>query len=136
MMGHSACGPKTEIVLAQYKDQPPKVMPLADLYPFPSLYLGLSTAEQLVKGKALQKKMQLQSPPALPPHAQDVLNAAKAAGEQDSRNDLHPIRYGAAAALKSSEGKITIVQTAQRKVRTCTRGLHSNVDCLWLSLIQ
>ena len=120
MMGHSACGPKTEIVLAQYKNQPPKVMSLAELYPFPSLYLGLSAAEQLAKGTALQKKMmQLQSPPALPPHAQDVLEAAKAAGGQDRRNDLHPIRYGAAAALKSPEGKITIVQTAQRKVHTC-----------------
>lgn len=125
MYGHAACSPETRVVLqsAQSKEHPwPWILTLRELYPYPSIYMGLNVKGQLQLGNMYAHE-----------HVQDdvsleltglrqrdieidrLVQAAHKATDFDDRDVLHAMRYGAAAALLLEDNRIEIVTASQRK---------------------
>jgi cytidine deaminase len=125
MYGHAACSPETRVVMqsAKSKEHPwpvPWISSLRELYPHPSIYMGLNVQGQLQLGSMYANE-----------HVQDddslklaglshkeialLMQAALKATEFDDLDVLHAMRYGAAAALLLEDNRVEIVSASQRK---------------------
>ena len=125
MFGHAACSPDTRVVMqsAQSKEHSwPWISSLRELYPYPSIYMGLNVKGQLQLGNLyanehVQDDMSLELS-GLSQRNMEVdrlVEAAQKATEFDDRDVLHAMRYGAAAALLLEDDTIEIVTASQRK---------------------
>lgn len=107
LYGHPATNDTTPVIM-QSADQTSKpwVSSLQELYPHPSLYMKLSVEEQLIRGPVLAEEQQGFIPtttdsPFSPDDVRQVIQAAQEAAQDDHRDVVHPIRYGAAILTKN-----------------------------------
>eukprot|EP00797_Seminavis_robusta_P013895 Sro2119_g315370.2 (213) ;mRNA; r:11800-12438 len=82
----------------------PLCLNLSDLHPFPSIYAGLTPEEQMKFGRTLQSSIQqqveqLQVTGLSHTQMSNLIQAAQNASQQDIRDSLHAMRYGAAVAI-------------------------------------
>jgi cytidine deaminase len=121
MYGHPATRPTTRVVLqSKVPESEPLILTLAELQPFPSIYIGLKPEEQLEMGGKYQQRIcmaleQLQVPGLSQQNMIRLVKAARDACQLDDRDSLHAIRYGAAIALEQEKGHIEILQASQLK---------------------
>lgn len=98
----------TRIVLQSCeRDSDPLVLSLRQLYPYPSIYRGLGRDECVQLGEKLKDRVSNQwkhiaIPGLTTEQVQALLECARAATARDTRDALHPIRYGAAALLSDA----------------------------------
>jgi hypothetical protein len=135
LYGHPATHPSRTRVVLQSSDPTtsvPWILTLADLYPYPSVYSGLTASEQVQLGRAKQPEIALQMttfdiPDVLSTaEMQTLLQTAQQAALQDGRTNLHPMQYGAAVAygrrrrscdkdMVDGNPQIHFLQACQRK---------------------
>ena len=128
MFGHPAIASSSTGIVMQSADtsSKPWISNLQSLYPHPSPYMKLTVEEQIEKGTAWKRSGKLweikeqvakDTLPFTAAHVQQVLRAAQQAAEDDCRDVVHPIRYGAALLLikKDSLHNPVVIQAAQRK---------------------
>jgi cytidine deaminase len=125
MYGHSACSPETRVVLqsALQKEHPwPWILTLRELYPYPSIYMGLNVKGQLQLGHLYANEhvqddasLELSGLSQKNIEVDRLVQAAQKATEFDDRDVLHAMRYGAAAAILLEDDTIEIVTASQRK---------------------
>jgi cytidine deaminase len=119
--GHAATCSKTRFVLqGRSINNTLRILTLADLHPYPSIYSGRSAQQQLVLGVALEShiKQQCNSDLIIPLVGSDplvrMLQTAHQACWSDTTVQVHPIRYGACAMVRISD-TMHWVQASQRK---------------------
>jgi cytidine deaminase len=123
MYGHAACSPETRVVLQSApskEDSWPWILTLRELYPYPSIYMGLNVKAQLQLGSLyanehVQDDASLELSGLSHNEIDRLVEAAQKATDFDDRDVLHAMRYGAAAALLMEDNRIEIVSASQRK---------------------
>jgi cytidine deaminase len=125
MYGHAACSPETRVVMqsAQSKEHAwPWIVTMRELYPYPSIYMGLNVKEQLQLGHLYANEhvqddvsLELSGLSQRNIEVDRLVEAAQKATKFDDRDVLHAMRYGAAAALLLENDTIEIVTASQRK---------------------
>jgi len=136
--GHTSVTDVTRVVMQSSDPTSPTwTLTMAELFPFPSIYAGMTAAEQWEYGMSLEEDMELQIgdfstgninsgtssgiPGMFPDQILRLIEAAHQASLRDDLDVLHPIRYGAAMALSrphqpgGSGGTIEFIQASQVK---------------------
>uniref|UniRef100_A0A7S2YQI8 Uncharacterized protein n=1 Tax=Entomoneis paludosa TaxID=265537 RepID=A0A7S2YQI8_9STRA len=97
---------------------------LAELYPHPPLYMGLPVVEQQRLGQEMQPQISSQIPLLANTKTtttsntfwKDLWEKAQQATQEDTRDDVHAIRYGAAAALMdTTSNQVSYITASQCK---------------------
>lgn len=121
MYSHPATLPTTRVV-AQSKDpeSEPSVWTLGELHPYASIYIGMSPQQQMDFGTKHQLKVQteiekLELLELTEEHVLQLVRAARSACQLDTKDSVHSIRYGAAAALQSHDAHVHFIQASQVK---------------------
>eukprot|EP00977_Amphora_coffeiformis_P029837 scaffold42984_cov221-Amphora_coffeaeformis.AAC.2 len=125
MYGHPAVTDTTPIIMQSADEgSAPWVSNLQELYPHPSRYMKLSVEEQLVAGQAAsttnEKKLVVLTDSLQPQEfstnqIHKVLAEAQRATLEDNKDEVHPIRYGAAVLWVEGREEIRMLSASQRK---------------------
>jgi cytidine deaminase len=120
MYGHPSVKATTTFVLqSEDASSEPWIVDLQEMYPHPTLYMKLSVDEILEKGKEYGAQLKNAPLPTVPGlkegDLKELLSKASRAAQQDDREEVHPIRYGAAAVMRQSDRSLRYCQAAQRK---------------------
>lgn len=136
--GHISVTDETRVVMQSSDPTSPTwTLTMAELFPFPSIYAGMTASEQCEYGMSLEEDMELQIgdfstgnnnsgtssgiPGMFPDQILRLVEAAHQASLRDDLDVLHPIRYGAAMALirphqpGGGGGTIEFIQASQVK---------------------
>ena len=127
MYGHPAVTDTTPIIMQSADEKSaPWVSNLQELYPYPSLYMKLSVEGQLAAGQAaaVNEKDSIKLVAWTDSSEQEfstiqvhkVLAEARHATLQDSKDVVHPMRYGAAALWVENRQEVRMISASQRKV--------------------
>lgn len=118
---HFATSPETRFVLQSCcETSTPWVVTLRELHPYPSLYSGMTAQEQLLMGQTIEPTIERLlsefeiSGLLFNDQILRLMDAAHRAALQDDRDALHPLRYGAAMAVRIHD-KVEIIQASQMK---------------------
>ena len=114
---------------------------LKELYPYPTIYMKLPRNEQMIRGESLQQRQQqllkeIELPPGLSSdNLTQLLQAARQKLQDDPFDELHPVRYAAAALVETHHHGLQVVSTAQRKGLEygCTLDAVTQLVPLWNS---
>mgnify|MGYP005850318313 CR=1 FL=1 len=121
MYGHPATRPTTRVVMQSNDlESEPFVLTLEELHPYPSIYTGMPPEEQTKFGTKHQVKVQaevdkLEIIELTEKHVLQLIKAARSACQLDTRDTVHAMRYGAAAALQSHDAHIQFISAPQVK---------------------
>jgi cytidine deaminase len=124
MYGHAACSTDTRVVMqsAEAKEHPVAwISTLKELYPYPSIYMGLDVNEQVKMGTIYANEYvrddesMVQLLGMSKKEIDQLVQAAKQATDYDNHDSIHAMRYGAAVALLLEGSTIEIVTASQRK---------------------
>ena len=137
---HPATVPETRVVL-QSRDEssPPWTLTLENLYPYPSIYCGLSASQQVECGTLLEESVDVRLSHLVVrglfgDQVHRLLEVAHRAALQDERETLHPVRYGAALALVQQETG-TLEFWPSHQLKTAEYGASQDAVCQLLSRV-